>query len=73
LGRGRASESKKRKEMRRGRNVDRGEQIFMKSGDRVQGGGKKWTDDGPDKHVIGMLFFEDFSRKKRIGKKAKTA
>jgi hypothetical protein len=26
-----------------------------------------------DKHVIGMLFFEDFSRKKRIGKKAKTA
>jgi hypothetical protein len=73
LGRGRASESKKRKEMRRGRNVDRGEQIFMKSGDRVQGGGKMWTDDGPDKHVIGMLFFEDFSRKKRIGKKAKTA
>ena len=73
MGRGRASESKKRKEMRRGRNVDRGEQIFMKSGDRVQGGGKVWTDDGPDKHVIGMLFFEDFSRKKRIGKKAKTA
>ena len=51
--------------------MDRGEQIFMKSGDRVQGGGKMWTDDGPDKHVIGMLFFEDFSRKKRIGKKAK--
>ena len=25
-----------------------------------------------DKHVIGMLFFDDFSTKKRIGKKAKT-
>ena len=25
-----------------------------------------------EKHVIGMLFFDDFSTKKRIGKKAKT-
>jgi hypothetical protein len=35
------------------------------------GRGKRWTDDSPDKHVIGMLFFENFSTK-RIGKKVKT-